>query len=239
MTAPSILAIVPARGGSKGIPRKNCKPLLGKPLVVWSIEQALRSRYITRTFVSTDDTEIAALSEQCGLPVPFLRPAEYARDTSPTYDAVLHALDAFEAAGEHFDIVVLLEPTSPLRKIDDIDRAIGQFLSSGQDADALVSVGEVHLESPYIMKTIDCGLIRPLMPSDARFYQRQQLPAAFFPYGVIYLSRVEALRRTRTFYQERTMAYVIERWQNYEIDDLFDFICVESILHHMLHEVSP
>jgi len=116
-----ILALIPARGGSKGLPGKNIKPLLGKPLIAWTIEQAKASKYVDRVVVSTDDDEIAEVAIRYGAEVPFLRPKELARDDSPTIDAILHALDFFSDKGERFDLLALLEPTSPLRDSEDID----------------------------------------------------------------------------------------------------------------------
>jgi len=225
-----ILGFIPARGGSKGLPGKNTLPLCGKPLVAWTIEQARKSRYLTEVIVSTDSPEIARVAEAHGLPVPFLRPGELSRDDSPVSDAVLHTLAWLEERGRRFDILVLLEPTSPLRKEGDIDGAIELFLRRYEKADALVSVGQVHLESPYYMKEIRDGFVLPFLPAEKVHYHRQQLKKVYFPYGVIYMSKVEAYRKTRTFYQDRTIAYPIERWQNYEVDDLHDMICVSAIM---------
>ena len=226
----TILALIPARGGSKGLPRKNIKPLLGKPLIAWTIEQAKSSKYIDKVIVSTEGKEIAEISKVYGAVVPFLRPIELARDASPTSDAIIHALNWFEERGEYFDIVVLLEPTSPLRRETDLDSAIELFIENIDKVDSLVSVGEVHLENPYIMKKIEKGYVKPFIEISENFYQRQQLPNIYFPYGVVYLSKVDAFKKYKTFYQERTIPYFIERWQNYEIDDLSDFICIEAIL---------
>lgn len=227
-----IIAIIPARGGSKGVPRKNIKPLCGKPLVAYTIETALGSKLIDRIVVSTEDREIAEISRQYGATV-VKRPKRLARDDSPTIDAIMHVLNGFEKRSERFDIVVLLEPTSPLRKDDDLDNAISLFIRNSNRADSLVSLGEVHLENPYITKKIENGFVRPFSPPVAAFHQRQQLPRVYFPYGVIYLSKVDALKRYGTFYQERTIPYFIERWQNYEIDDIYDFVCVEAIMRYM------
>jgi CMP-N,N'-diacetyllegionaminic acid synthase len=235
---PSILAIIPARGGSKGLKHKNIKPLLHKPLIAWTIEQARQSRYITTMVVSTDSPGIAKIAENSGVPVPELRPAELATDTSPIIDSINYILDTFEKKGRQFDIIVLLEPTSPLRKAGDIDRAIEQFMKKSDTADALVSVGEVQLEHPYYLKTIDDEVVRPFFKADDDCYQRQKLPKIFFPYGVIYLSKVSSLKTTGTFYQERTLPYRIERWQNYEINDSDDFIVVETMLKAHLREVT-
>lgn len=230
---PETLAIIPARGGSKGIPRKNIKLLCGKPLIAHTIEAALSSKLIDRVVVSTEDEEVAEVSKKYGAEV-IERPEELARDDSPAIDAIMHVINWLEEKGEHFDIVVLLEPTSPLRKENDIDNAIGLFIENLDQADSLVSLGEVHLENPYIMKRAEEGLVKPFTEIGKNFHQRQQLPKIYFPYGVIYLSKVNALKKYRTFYQERTIPYFVERWQNYEIDDIYDFICVEAILKDRL-----
>ena len=231
-----IIAIIPARGGSKGLPRKNIKPLLGKPLVTWTIEQATQSKYIDKVIVSTEDKEIAKISKKYGAEVPFLRPKELATDSSPTSDTIIQAISWFEKREEYFDIVVLLEPTSPLRKKDDLDNVIELFIKNIDKADSLVSVGELHLENPYIMKKIENGYVKPFIEIGKNIYQRQQLPKVYFPYGVVYLSKTDTLKRHKTFYQEKTIPYFIENWQNYEIDDMYDFICVEAILKYKLEE---
>jgi CMP-N-acetylneuraminic acid synthetase len=232
-----IIALIPARGGSKGLPRKNIRLLTGKPLIAWTIEQAKSSRYIDKVVVSTDDPEIAEIAEKYGAEVPFLRPEELATDDAKTIDVIMHAVNRFENDGKYFDIVVLLEPTSPLRKEDDLDNSIEFFIKNIDKVDSLVSVGEVHLENPYIMKKVENGWVKPFIEIDENLYQRQQLPKIYFPYGVIYLSKISTLKKYKTFYQERTIPYLIERWQNYEIDDVYDFICIEAILRHKLSEV--
>ncbi len=234
---PKILALIPARGGSKGIPKKNIKPLLRKPLITWTIDQAQKSKYISRVFVSTEDKEIAAIAKKSGVEIPFLRPEEFAQDNSPTSDAIIHSLDTFEKMGEYYDIIIILEPTSPLRKNEDIDKAIETYLQNSLSSESLVSIGEVQLENPYVMKIIENGHVTTFLENKQNFYQRQQLPTIYFPYGVIYLSTVKAFRECGTFYQKTTIPYKIERWQNYEIDDIYDFYCVEAILKEKLKEV--
>jgi CMP-N-acetylneuraminic acid synthetase len=222
----NILGLIPARGGSKRLPRKNIRSFLGKPLVAWTIEQAKKSKCLKRVVVTTEDREIAEISKKEGADVPFLRPEELARDGSPTIDAVLHAVEWFESRGENFDVVALLEPTSPLRKNDDIDCAIKLFLENWNRADSLVSLGEVRLENPYIMKKLDDGYVRNFINAEDSTEVHGKV---FFPYGVIYISKTEALKNYRTFYQNRTIPYFIERWQNYEIDDIYEQICIEAI----------
>ena len=229
---PSTLAIIIARGGSKRLPRKNIKTLCGKPLIAWTIAHAHNSAHIDRTIVSTDDEEIAEIARQYRAEIPFLRPEEFARDDSPSIDAVLHAITWLEERGEYYDLVMLLQPTSPLRKKTDLDDALTLFISNIDTADSLVSIGKVHLEHPYIIKKVEGGYVKQFINTDEEAYQRQQLPSAYFPYGVVYLSKTDALKKHKTFYQERTLPYFIERWQNYEIDDACDLICIEAIMKH-------
>lgn len=228
-----VLAIIPARGGSKGLPKKNIKPLLGKPLIAWTIKQAEESKYTDKIIVSSEDDEILNISKQYGAEI-IRRPEEYAKDTSPTSDAIMHVIQELENKNEFYDILILLEPTSPLRKENDIDNAINQFVLNYEQAESLVSVGEIHLENPFITKVIENGYIKPLIGTSKNIYQRQLYPKVYLPYGVIYLTTVSNFKKFRTFYLERTMPYFIERWQNYEIDDIYDFICVENILKYIL-----
>lgn len=219
-----IVAIIPARGGSKRLPNKNIMNLCGKPLIVYSIESALNSKLVNKTIVSTDDNNIARISRQYGADV-IKRPDELAKDSSPTIDAVVHALTQLESQGESFDIVVLLEPTSPLRKVDDIDNAIGVFIKNYDHADMLTSLGEIHLESPYIAKIVENGFVKKLIGTKQTPEMR-----TYFPYGVIYAWKVESLKKYNTLSMDKVVPYFIERWQNYEIDDAYDFMCVETIM---------
>ena len=228
------MAIVPARGGSKGLPGKNIMPLNGKPLIGWTIGQAKASRYIDELFVSTDSPEIASVAGTFGAPVPTLRPAAISGDESPSSDFILHTLELFREQGRHFDYILLLEPTSPLRKPDDIDRAI-ETLFRFNGVDGIISVGEVHMEHPSIVKRIDqAGLLRPYQEAAPAVSHRQMLDKAYFPYGVLYMLRCNLFMETKTFYSGRIVPYIIERWQNYEIDDLYDFLCIEAILKHQM-----
>ena len=234
----NILGLIPARGGSKGLPRKNIIPLLDKPLIVWTIEQALASKYLDRVVVSTDDKEIAEISKKYGAEVPFIRPKELARDDSTTIDVIIHALNWFENAGENYDYLALLEPTSPLREKDDIDNGIKKLIDNENRADSLVSVGEIALEHPFISKEIDeKGYVKQFYEvSNNNVTRRQNLFKAYFPYGVLYFSKIFAIKRYKTFYQAKTLPLFIKRWQNYEIDDMWDFICIEAILKKVMEK---
>jgi CMP-N-acetylneuraminic acid synthetase len=223
-----ILAFIPARGGSEGLPGKNIKPMVEKPLIAWTIEQARDCSYFDSIVVSTDDEGIASIAREFKASVPFLRPAELARGETPIIDVIRHFLN--KVGEDSYDILALLEPTSPLRKEDDLCGALAALVDRFETADSVVSVGEVHLESPFICKVVENGFVTSFLKTQPQFYQRQQLPTVLFPYGVIYASKVETLLQDGTFYQQRCIPYTIERWQNYEIDDVYDFLCVESIL---------
>ncbi|MDE2027158.1 MAG: acylneuraminate cytidylyltransferase family protein [Candidatus Omnitrophica bacterium] len=231
-----VLALIPARGGSKGLPGKNIKKLLGKPLVAWSIEQALGSKYVDRVVVSTDCGEVAAVARRYGADVPFMRPKALATDTASSMDVVEHALDFLRKQGHVFDYLLLIEPTSPLRRKNDFDEGIKRLIDQEGRVDSLVSLGEIHMEHPAYVKKITGGLLMPYVPGLKKVSRRQDLDKAYFPYGVIYLSKVPALLKARTFYQQRTIPYLIERWQNFEIDDIVDFFCIEAVMGKKLKE---
>ncbi len=225
----SVLGIIPARGGSKRLPNKNIKPLLNKPLIAWTIEQANKSTLLTKSIVSTDDEEIAKVAREYGGLVPFMRPARLAKDESSSYDVIFHALDFFNDNGENFDAVTLLEPTSPLRRDDDIDNAIKIFSDNFKKAGSLISLGEIHLEQPMHAKTIQDNYVSPYCHDISKMGTNDPLKA-YFPYGVIYISKVSTLKKYNSFYQPRSIHYLIERWQNYEVDDIYDFYCIEAIM---------
>jgi len=233
-----ILAIIPARKASKRLKDKNIKKILGKPLIVLAIEQAKKSRYLDKIIVDTDGEKIREIARKHGAEVPFLRPKELAKDNSSVIETILHCLSWLEDRNEHYDILVLLQVTSPLRDYKDIDKSLELFMNNFDKADSLVAVGEVHLENPYIMERVENGYLKPLIKNDRNnyLYPSQKLPGVYFPYGVMYLSKVDTMKKDKTFYQERTIPYITKRWQNYEIDDLYDFLCVESILKYRLKE---
>lgn len=231
-----ILAIIPARGGSKGLPEKNIKPLCGKPLIGWTIEQAKECKYIDSIFVTTDNERIANTAKSFGVDVPFLRPAELAKDTSSSMDVVEHVLSHFENKHVNFDYILLLEPTSPLRKKNDLDAAI-QLAIENESSDGIISLGEVHMEHPMIVKKInEKGKITPYINDVIKISQRQQADKAYFPYGVIYMIKTDIFKKEKAFYTNNILPYYIERWQNYEVDDIYDFIAIEAILKKMQEE---
>lgn len=223
-----ILAVIPARGGSKGVPRKNIKPLAGKPLIYYSIEQAKRSKYISRIVVSTEDNEISEMAKEYGVEV-IKRPLELAKDDSPTIDVILHVLDFLRNKEDYVpDVIVLLQPTSPLRTSEDIDHAIELFLSC-QDCLSLVSVTEFD-NSPFWAMKIENSYLSPMF--DIKYFKmrRQELPKAYKPNGAIFITTPTVLYRYRTFYTEKTIAYVMPPERSVDIDTEFDFLLAEFLI---------
>lgn len=227
-----VLALVPARRGSKGLPLKNIRPLQGKPLLAWPIEAARASRYVDRVMISTEDSEFAELAMAAGADAPFLRPAELAGDSAPSIAFILHALDALEAAGDRYDYLVLLEPTSPLTEAEDIDAALETLLAKRAIADAMVGVSALVSNHPAFAVRLDPqGLMHPYAGADFNQLPRRQDTEPLYSLdGSLYLSTVAALRRERGFCHQRTLPYVTPRWKSFEVDDLVDFICIEAIL---------
>ncbi len=228
----SVLAIIPARGGSKGLPGKNIRLMCGKPLIAWSIEKAKKSKYLDMILVTTDSQEIADVSRNFGAHVPFLRPAELASDKSTTYDAIRHALDFLkDKEGATFDYIVLLEPTSPLREDEDIDRMLDKLLAKEHDFDSIISVGEVD-EHPSIVKRLTGHRLEPFCPELLQTTRRQDNEPAYFPYGVAYIAKTQVLLEENTFYSKRCTHFKIKHYQNFEIDDIYGFLCAESIMKY-------
>ena len=219
-----ILGVIPARGGSKGVPGKNIRLLAGKPLIAWTIAAAARSRSLGRTIVSTDDPKIAEIAAQWGGDVPFLRPPELATDTATSEDAVFHALDSVSGP---YDWVCLLQPTSPLRTAEDIDACIDACIRGG--ADCAFSVTEAP-KSPYIMYRMDgTGRLEPLLPQPASL-RRQDLPPVYVPNGAVYVARVEWLRHSRRLVAAGAIGSPMPTGRSIDIDYEIDFAIAELYL---------
>ncbi len=233
-----ILAVITARGGSKGLPNKNIKMLLDKPLIAWTIESAQHCPYIDRIIISTDSKEIAQISEEYNQTVPFLRPAHLALDTTPSVDVVEELIQRLEMQNEFYDYILLLQPTSPLRKKEDLSKAIEQALNK-PESDALISLGEVHSAHPDFLKKINNdNKLEPYIENVKQVSQRQAAGKAYFSYGYIYLIKKDIFMQNRSFYTEDMDYYMLERWQCYEIDDIFDFMCIEAIMKEKLEEIQ-
>jgi CMP-N,N'-diacetyllegionaminic acid synthase len=234
----TFLAIIPARGGSKGLPRKNILPLLGKPLIVWTIEQAKKSKYLDRIIVSTEDEEIMKVSKSFSAEV-LQRPKDLAQDNTPTSDVIIHVIETLEKEGYKYDFIVLLEPTSPLRKDDDIDNAIKIIVDT--NSISLVSVtnsDKIDLNFVFLLednklKSIFYGSEFNILPIN-----RQDFTKIYYPEGTIYISETFNYIKRKTFYHNETRAFIVEKWQAYEIDDIYDFVCIESILKYKMEVIK-
>ncbi len=217
---PGVIATICARGGSKGLPGKNLRALGGKPLIVHSIEHALACRGIEGVFVSTDDERIAEVAMRAGAQVPYLRPAELATDEAPKLPAIEHLVSHLERGGMKVVTVVDLQPTSPLRRPEDVEAAL-QLLG---DADLVVSVTEPSHNPYYTLAEADAqGLLQLSKP--ARFARRQDAPAVWGLNGSIYAWRRAALPKAiaEGFWSVRARPYAMPRRRSVDIDDLEDF----------------
>ena len=221
-----ILAVIPARGGSKGVPRKNIRALNGKPLIAWTIEQAAQSCYIDRVIVSSEDEEICQVAKQSGAEIPFVRPAELASDTASGVDVLCHAV---ENAGADYDYVVLLQPTSPLRESTDIDAAIEYCVE--QAVTSVVSLAEAT-KSPYWMYQMnEGGELTPFVENAAA--NRQELPQSYALNGAVYVLEVARLLASRKILDEQTLGYVMPAERSYDIDNETDFLICEFLKTRM------
>ena len=220
-----IIAIIPARGGSKRIPRKNIKILAGKPLISYTIDAAKRSKLISRVFVSTEDKEIAGISKKCGAEI-IDRPKKIAGDNiseKPVLDNVIEYLKKEEDYQP--DIIIYLQPTSPLRNLNDIDEAILLFLRN--KADSLVSVYE---QSPYWCLKIKKDHLEPVFSWKYFKMRSQDLPRSYMPNGAIFISTPKALRKNKSFYCHKMLPYIMPRERSIDIDYEIDFKLAELIL---------
>jgi CMP-N,N'-diacetyllegionaminic acid synthase len=219
----TVLGIIPARGGSKGVPRKNIQPLSGKPLLAYTTEAALGSRRLTKTILTTDDVEIADLGKSCGVEVPFLRPAELAGDETPMLPVVQHAVRWLEDRGEYFDAVCLLQPTNPFRRSEDIDGCIELLEQSG--ADAVVTMLPVPAEhNPHwvYFQNAD-GSFRLSTGEASPISRRQDLPAAFHREGSVYVTRRDVVIEKQSLYGERLVGYMVKPAESANIDTVQDW----------------
>ncbi|HUP35097.1 MAG TPA: acylneuraminate cytidylyltransferase family protein [Candidatus Limnocylindria bacterium] len=229
MTTPAVLGVIVARGGSKGLPGKNLRPLGGKPLVVHTIEAALGCDALARAVLSTEDAAILEAGRRAGCPVPFVRPAELAGERSSTVDVALHAVDWLgRHEGFAADIVVLLPVTAPLRRAEHIRGALG-VLRDDPAAEAVVAVTDPDYP-PYWMLSVESRRLSWLFPEGAAVDHRQDLPRAYRPNGSIYAIHVPALRAQRTFYPRATAPYVMPREASVNIDTDVDFGLAELLL---------
>ena len=233
-TKPKILAVIPARGGSKTIPKKNIKPLCGKPLIEYTFDAAKASRLLGRVLVSTDDEQIARIARKNEMEVPFLRPIDLAKDDSSTLSVIQHAV-CFLQDNENYrpDYIVILQPTSPLRTGVHIDEAIQILIET--DADSVVSVTEVpHQYNPCSIMKIEQGRLLSFMKGAEAYTRRQLKPVVYARNGAaIYAFRYETLIEKNSLYGDDCRPYLMSKADSVDIDDSIDFEFAEFILSRM------
>lgn len=225
----SILVIIPARGRSKGLPGKNLKALCGKPLIGWTIETAKKSRYIDRFVVSTEAPRIARIAKKFGAEVPFLRPRKLASGTSKIKDAIIYVLNRLARNDEHYDLVMMLPPTSPLRNRDDVDDAI-RTLFRIKGASALISVSESE-HQPFWMNTLPYDMsMKSFLDARVKDKNRQELPKYYRLNGAIYAAFTDYFLKEKGFFGKRTFAYLMPKERSVDIDSVLDFYLAEAII---------
>lgn len=224
-----VLALVPARGGSKGVPGKNVRLLAGRPLIEYAARAARESGVIDRIVLSTDSDEIADAGRRSGLEVPFIRPASLAADDTPMLPVVRHAIDALSASGWIPDVIVLLQPTSPLRRPSHVRDAVTMLRET--KADSVVTVVELprHLSPDYVMR-IEDGLLRPFLPEGARLTRRQDARPAYARDGTVYACWRATLERFGTIYGDRCQPLLVDASDSLSIDTPDDWAEAERRL---------
>ncbi len=222
-----ILGIIPARGGSKSIPRKNIIKVGGKPLIAWTIESSLKSKYITKTVVSSEDKEIMEVAKKFGADI-VRRPLKYATDSAIMTSVIKDCLIQLKKNKEEFDILILLQPTSPLRKTSDIDEAFNLFFKSR--ATALIS-GYEPPKSPFkSFKINKNGFLSGLVDNKSPFMNRQSLPKTFYPNGAIYIIYIKEFLKTKELFTSKTIPYSMPTEKSIDLDSLEDIKSIEKII---------
>jgi CMP-N-acetylneuraminic acid synthetase len=227
-----VLGIIPARGGSKRLPRKNLLNLAGRPMITYTIEAGLQSAFIDELLVSTDDLEIAGISSAWGAQVPFMRPSALAKDESSTFEVIQHAIDYYKEEKEkEFEYIILLQPTSPLRDCTEIDRAMMLFQS--KEADAVISVSECD-HSPLWCNTLpDTLAMDKFLSEDIKNKRSQELDKYYRLNGAIYICRISSLMEQKTlFLQDNIFAFLMPREKSVDVDTMLDLMMCETILQN-------
>ncbi len=228
-TPPKILCLINARGGSKGVPWKNIKPLGRKPLIGYSIEAAKASKLISHVVVSTDSMDIADVARNFGADVPFMRPAELASDTAKQIDAIIHAINFMEERGNTYDYICILQPTCPFRSVDDVDGALNLLISSGGDSVITVTdVGGRHPNTLYTMA--DNQQISPYVQNDGAGVLRQNFESLYWRTGSVYAMRRDVVMNEHSLYGKDIRGYPQPEERAFNIDSPFDWDLCEAYL---------
>jgi len=230
-----ILGIIPARGGSKGIPKKNIYPICGKPLIAWTIKAANGSKHISRTILSSDSIEIIDIARKYGVEAPFVRPRKLAEDDTPALPVIRHAVDWLKENEKYVpDYIVLLQPTSPLRTSKHIDEALEKLINS--DADSIVSVVKTpHRFNPYSIMEMKDGFLKPFLQYDELKNVRQLKPVFYARNGAaIYAFTHKCLTEKNSIYGDKILAYEMTREESVDIDDMFDLNLCALVIKEIL-----
>ncbi len=224
-----MMAIIPARGGSKGVPRKNIKLLGGKPLIAYTIESARSAGSIDRVILSTDDEEIARVARKSGAEVPFMRPQELARDDSLAIDSYIYTIDKLNSEDvKQYDEFVVLQPTSPFRTAEDIDKAVELFYE--KKADSVISVCAAQPPPLWAKKIDSAGCLRNYFNIDVENKNRQALDTAYMLNGAIFILRLPLLKSLYSYYSGKTYAYIMPPERSVDIDRTIDFEFAEFLI---------
>lgn len=225
----NILAVIPARGGSKAVPHKNIKDLDGKPLIAYTIEQALGSSMLTDVVVSTDSEDIREVAMQYGAKAPFIRPEELSTDTALALPTIQHAVKEMEAREEKtYDIVIMLQATSPLRKVEDIEVSLNMLIE--EKADAVISVVHVDGWHPMKMKRFSGNMLVDYEKPPIENPPRQILPPVYMMNGAIFATVRDVLMLKNTFQGQKCLGYIMPQERSYDIDNEIDFVIADYIL---------
>jgi CMP-N-acetylneuraminic acid synthetase len=225
-----VLGLIPARGGSKGVPRKNIRQLCGKPLLQYTAEAALKSKCLSKVILSTDDEAIARLGKQCGLEVPFCRPKVLAQDHTPMLSVVQHAIHFCESAGDYFDAICLLQPTNPLRKPEVIDACI-ELLRKGKTTAVITILSVPSAYNPHwVYFQNDSGLLKLSTGEETPVTRRQDLPPAFHREGSVYVTKRDVVMKENSLYGHHLTGYLVDQDQTINIDTQQDWERAEALL---------
>lgn len=225
-----MLAIIPARGKSKGLPKKNIKLLAGKPLILWTIEAAQQSKYVDRIILSTDDEEIVNTCRPTGIDIPFIRPSELAQDDSLAIDNYIYTIDRLNNEFNHnYKEFVILLPTVPLRNFHDIDSAIKLFVE--KDADSVISATPLHCPAEWLFILNDDKIILKDKEMDVRkTMNRQESRFSYLPNGAVYVFNFDFLKNKYSYYSEKSYAYLMPTQRSIDIDTEYDFEMAEYFI---------
>lgn len=227
----AVVAMINARGGSVGVPRKNIRPLMGKPLIGYSIDVARKTRAIDRVIVSTEDEEIAEVAKSLGAEVPFMRPKELATSHAVQLDTIRYNIEKLEESGERVDIVVLLQPTAPLRKVEDVEGCLDLLIE--KNADTCITVTDVGSRHPTgIYRKHQDGTLEPFVKADARGFNRQDLEQIYWRTGSVYVMRRDVIINQNAIYGEKVVGFEVPDERSFNIDTMFDWQLIEAWLEY-------